>query len=231
MTLWNLGQVMSFATSAIGNRSDMAQSIVSVYANQAAIDINYAVEPQEMEALAVSSTTSGENKITLPSDFQALLALSNLSTSPYQLLIKKNYMDIDSTTTVVSAPQYYVLYDTWLELFPSPDSSYSLQMRYQARPSVLTLTTATPSFDTRFSIAWMYKTAAYCAWHLKDFETANIFDQKYIAELARIPSDLALRQRDRTGQNIKPQYNANPSWNRSMDFDNSSTWPATLYGP
>lgn len=231
MALWNLGQVMSFATSAIGNRSDIAASTVSVYANQAAIDINYAVEPQEMEAIAVSSTTSGENKITLPTDFQALLSLSNISLAPNQLLVKKNYMDIDSRTTVVAAPQHYVLYDTWLELYPSPDSSYSLQMRYQSRPSVLTLPTATPSFDTRFSIAWMYKTAAYTAWHVKDFETANIFDQKYVAELARIPSDLALRQRDRSGQNIRPQYKTAQPMSSLHDFDHSNGWPLTIYGP
>lgn len=231
MALWNLGTVMSFATSAIGNRADLAGSVVSTYANQAAIDIWLAVEPQEMEAVAVSSTTSGQNKLALPTDFQAMLALSNLSVSPFQLLTKKNYMDIDSDTTQLGVPHDYVLYDTWMELWPSPDSAYSLQMRYQARPSVLTLTTATPSFDTRFSIAWMYKTASYCAWHLKDFETAVVFDQKYAGELARIPTDLALRQRDRTGQNVRLKIRPDTKWTSANDFDNSVTFPPSLYGP
>lgn len=231
MALWTLSTAMSFATSAIGNRSDLAQSTVSLYANQAALDVHLAVEPQEMEGLAVSSTTSGQNKITLPTDFQAVLAVSNLSVSPFQLLTKKNFMDIDSSTTQLGIPHDYVLYDTWMELWPSPDSSYSIQLRYQTRPSVLTTLTATPSFDTRFGIAWMYKTASYCAWHLKDFETASIFDQKYMAELARIPTDLALRQRDRTGQNIKPSYKNVPKWTSANDFDNTVNFPPSLYGP
>ena len=231
MALWTLGTVMSEATSIIGNRADIASSTVSLYANQAAIDINFAVEPQEVEAVAVSSTTSGQNKITLPTDFQAMLGLSNLSISPFMLLTKKNWYDIDSSTTQLGKPHDYVLYDTWLELWPSPDSSYSIQMRYQARPSVLTLSTALPSFDTRFGIAWMYKTASYCAWHVKDFETASLYDQKYVAELSRIPSDLALRQRDRQGQNVALRIKELPKWTSANDFDNSSGFPPSIYGP
>src|SRR2546427_10446770 len=222
---------MSEATSLIGNRADIAGSTVSLYANQAALDINFAVEPLDVESIAVSSTTSGQNRITLPTDFYAMLSLSNLSISPFMLLTKKNYMDVDSSTTQLGKPHDYVLYDGWMELWPSPDSSYSLQMRYQARPSVLTNTTALPSFDTRFGIAWLYKTAAYCAWHVKDFETAGLMDQKYIAELARIPSDLALRQRDRTGQNIALRIKPLDKWTSANDFDNSLGFPPSLYGP
>lgn len=231
MTMWTLGVVMSEATSLIGNRADIPSSTVSLYANQAALDINFAVEPLEQEAIAVSSTTSGENKITLPADFYAVLTVSNLSLSPNLLLTKKNYMDVDSSTTQLGAPHDYVLYDSWMELWPSPDSSYSIQLRYQSRPSVMTATTATPSFDTRFGICWLYKTAAYAAWHVKDFETAGLMDQKFIAELARIPSDLALRQRDRTGQNIALRIKSLPKWTSANDFDNSSGFPPSLYGP
>ena len=230
--LYTLGQVLSEATAIVGNRSDVPASRVSFYANQAALDINYAVEPQEMEAIAVSSTTSGENKITLPSDFQAMLEVSNLSMSPPMILPKKNYMDADSAYTALSAPMNYVLYDTWMELTPSPDSAYSIQLRYQSRPSVLTVTSATPSFDTRFGIAWLYKTASYLAWGLKDFETAAIMDQKYAAELSRIPTDLALRQRDRSGQNIRLKLTPDPAVQSGDLFDNSISPGYTgLYGP
>jgi len=228
MTLWTLGTVMSEATGIIGNRTDLAGSRVSLYANQAALDITLAVEPQEWESIAVSSTTSGENKITLPTDFYAILDVSNLSTSPNAVLTKFNYMDIDSQTTTQGRPDSYVMYSTWMELWPSPDSSYSIQMRYQARPSVMTLTTAVPSFDTRFSIAWMYKTASYCAWAVKDYETAAILDQKYLGAISTIPSDLALRQRDRTGQNVKLMLDR-PI--RPSLFDNRDGAGASVYGP
>ena len=228
MTLWTLGTAMSEATAAIGNRADLSSSRASLYANQAALDIAFAVEPQEWESIAVSSTTSGENKITLPTDFYAVMDVSNLSTSPPTNLTKFNYMDIDSQTTTQGRPDSYVMYSTWMELWPSPDSSYSIQLRYQARPSVMTLTSAVPSFDTRFGIAWMYKTASYCAYGLKDWEAGALMDQKYLAEIARIPSDLALRQRDRTGQNVKLVAS---KAQRPLLFDNSDGPSLSIYGP
>lgn len=228
MTMWTLGTVMSESTAIIGNRTDITASRVSLYANQAALDIILAVEPQDWESIAISSTTSGENKITLPLDFYAVLDISNLSTSPTTPLTKINYMDVDSQTTTLGRPDSYVLFSTWMELWPSPDSSYSLQLRYQARPSVLTATSAVPSFDTRFSIAWMYKTASYCAWALKDYETAAMLDQKYLGAISTIPSDLALRQRDRSGQNVKLVLQRAQ---RPILFDNADGMGTSVYGP
>jgi len=214
--LWTLGTVMSEATSMIGNRADVSASRASLYANQAAIDVQLAIEPQELDGIAVSSTTSGENKITLPSDFYSVTNVSNLSESPPYLLTKWNVYDVDSALTTSGAPINYVLYNSWLELWPSPDSSYSIQLRYQTRPSVLTATTAVPSFDTRFGIAWMYRTAEYLADSVKDFETATIYRQKYLAALATVPSDLALRQRDRNGSNVRLALNGT-TWSRDFD--------------
>ena len=226
--LWTLGQCMSSATAFLGNRSDLALSTCSLFANQAALDINFAVEHQDVEGFAVSSTTSGENKITLPTDFYSMINLSNQSVSPPQLLTKINASDIDSQMTTVNRPYNYVLYDSWLELWPSPDSSYSLQMRYQARPSVMTSLTATPSFDTRFGIAWMYKTASYLALSVKDYDTATAMNTNYLNVLATIPTDLALRQRDRNGANVRLKLHGDTV---VLTFDDSIGPPATLYGP
>jgi hypothetical protein len=229
VSLWTLGTVMSEATTLIGNRNDIALSRASFYANQAALDINFAVEPQDMEGIAVASTTSGENKISLPSDFYDILAMSNLSISPPQLLTKWNWYDVDSTDTELGTPTNYVSYSSYLQLWPSPDSSYSIQLRYQVRPSVLTDTTAVPSFDTRFGMAWLYKTAEYLADSVKDYETAGMMRNKYLAALATVPSDLALRQRDRTGQNIR--FGTRPTKERFLEFDDSVGWPPSIYGP
>lgn len=228
MAMWTLGQVMSSATAFLGNRADIPVSTVSLFANQAALDINFAVEPQDVEGFAVSSTTSGENKITLPTDFYSAIALSNQSVSPPYMLRKLNASDIDSAMTTVSRPDYYVLYDSWMELWPSPDSAYSLQLRYQARPSVMTSLTAMPSFDTRFGIAWMYKTTSYLARSVKDYETAQAMDASYLQVMATIPTDLALRQRDRNGQNVRLALH---NREKIINFDDSLGPGATLYGP
>lgn len=202
MGLFSLGVLMSEATSSLGGRLDITQSRASLYANQALQWLWNSVEHDLSEAIAVSSTTSGENKITLPTDFQELVNLSNLSSVPPYPLSKWNADDIDSSYTYVSRPTQYVLFNNWIELWPSPDSSYSIQMRYKTRPSVLTATVAVPSFSTKYDMAWLYKTCEYLADATRDYESAVVMRQKCLSELASVPSDLALRQRAREGMRL-----------------------------
>jgi len=229
MTLWTLATCMSNATNVIGERYEIPLSRCSHWANVAALDVQQAIDPQQMEAIAVSSTTSGENKITLPTDFYSVVNVSNLSESPPYVLGKWNVSDVDSQLTDRDRPTKYVMYSTWMELWPSPDSSYSIQLRYQARPSVMTTTTAVPSFDTRFGAAWMYRTAEYLADSVKDFETAAIYRQKYLGALATIPSDMALRQRDRNGNTIRLALGGTTA--RRLDFDQRIGDGDSEFGP
>lgn len=233
MALWDLGAVMSQATSVIGNRYDITASVASLYANQAALDVQLAVEPLQLEGLAVSSTTSGENKITLPSDFYSIINVSNLSTSPSFPITAWNSNDIDAATAFPSggAPVAYVLYGTWMELWPSPNSSYSIQLRYQTRQNVLEALTDLPSFDTRFGSAWMHRTAFYLANSVKDYETAAWQNQLFMSQIASIPSDLALRQRDRSGAHITFKWGGVGDGWSGTDFDHSSWGPRGPYGP
>lgn len=229
MTFWTLGTVMSEATSLIGNRADISASRASFYANHAAIDIQIAVEPLDLEGIATSSTTSGENRIALPTDFYDVLDLYNISITPPQPVVKWNYYDIDSAQTTTGPPTNYLSFSSYLQLWPSPDSSYSLQLRYQVRPSVMTSLTAIPSFDTRFGMCWLYRTAEFLADAVKDYETALVMRQKFLSTLATIPSDLALRQRDRNGQNIR--FATRPTRERFLNFDESITYPLSIFGP
>lgn len=215
MGLFTLGGVCSEATAVLGGRLDVSQSRASLYANQAIQWLWNAVEHDLGEGLAISSTTSGDNRITLPSDFQEVINISNISTVPPAPLIKWNSDDIDSQHTYLSKPSNYVLYANWLELWPSPDSSYSIQLRYRTRASVLTNTAATPSFATKYDMAWLYKTCEYLADATRDYESAMVMRQKCLSELASVPSDLALRQRSREGMRVS--FPSRPRGQMPMD--------------
>lgn len=197
-----LGTVMSEATSMIGARSDISMSRCSFYANQAAAFI-WRVEHQDLsEAIAVSSTTSGENKITLPSDFEQLISVSNLSTNPPTLLSAANTDDIDSNWTYRGEPQQYALYSNHIQWWPTPDSAYSLQLRYRSKYATVTATGGTFSIGTRYDMAHIYLTASYIADSVYDRENAALLQAKFVGQMATMPSDLAMRQRAREGMRI-----------------------------
>jgi hypothetical protein len=122
---FTLATIISETTAMLGNRTDLTGSRVSLYANKALEFIWNAVEHDKSEALAVSSTTSGENRITLPTDIQELTAISNTSAVPPQLLLPWNVNDIDSSYTYSGTPQNYVLFSDYLELWPTPNSAFS----------------------------------------------------------------------------------------------------------
>src|SRR5690348_9631267 len=150
MPSWTLQTLMSEVTAQLGNRLHISASRVSFFVNEAGRMIWDSELHARAEAIAVSSTTSGENRIALPTDFQDVINLSNLSQSPPQMLRQMNVSDFDSGATAGGIPSAFLQFSTWLELFPSPDSSYSMQLRYRTQWSDMTLTTASPSLATRY---------------------------------------------------------------------------------
>ena len=216
--LYTLGGVMSEATAQIGNRSDLATSRASLLANQAYLMVWEALPHNEQEKLAISSTTSGENRVTLPSDYGEAINLSDLSAASPVLLRALNSDDVDSGSTQLGRPTSYVEYANWLELWPSPDSAYSLQLRYRAQPSVLTVTGDESSLATRYDYAWLLKTSELYCLALNDIEQAPVWGNQYISYMAQTRSDLAKRQSAREGMHVRYLTGARGALSRSS-FD------------
>lgn len=194
---WDLGTICSRVTYALGQRGDLGLSDVSFWVNEANRLVWDAMPHDLQEKIAVSSTTSGEDKITKPSDFQELLTISNLSTSPQDVLQPINLYDLESWTTDLGTPRGYCEFSNWLELRPSPDSSYSLSLRYRAQPSTMTTLTTVPSVATRFRYPVFLKATQLVAQHVaKDEAAAAFHGNLFVAEMASTVPDRALRIRE-----------------------------------
>ena len=203
---FDLAGITSRATARLGNRTDITLSDASFWANEALREVSDSLGHDLREGLAVSSTTSGENKITKPSDFYALTNLSNLSASQgdKRVLLRTSVDQIDSKDTASGAPTKFLEYNNWIELYPMPDSAYSLQLRYEKQLTELVATTDLPSVATRYRPAIMYKTAELLASNvIMSPEIAAAARGDYINHMASQPSDLALRQRSREGMSVQ----------------------------
>ena len=192
----DLSECISRATTLAG-RSDFPASEASFWANAAYEEITTRIEYRTKEALAYSSTTSAENRIDLPSDFEADISLSNISRSAGNNLVKVEGTDIDSRRTELGVPTRYAIYSTWMELWPSPDSSYSLQLRYHAKLPTLLDSDATPLIDSRWHMGWVYKTTEMLHAARRDAEGEALAKNRYLGFMQSTPSDRALQQRVR----------------------------------
>lgn len=199
----NLGQVCSAATEMAGGRNDWSLSNASFWANQALHEIQRQVWHTPLEMLAYSSTTSGENRVSLPTDFDYPISLSNLSASASPILPMQAGDWIDSQgTTQSGVPVRYALYGTWMELWPMPNSAYSLQLRYGARQPVLIESTSTPTLDERWHSGWLYKTVELLEASRNNAQGEAVARNRYLGHMTSIPTDRALRQQARQGMSV-----------------------------
>lgn len=218
-----LGQCISDASGLAGGRSDWAVSEVSRWANYAleAVAMAAGAHHKPPEALAISSSTSGGNRIALPTDFDAPIAFTmyvgststaTTSRTTYEVpLLQRDgaWVDAQSNQFYGGIPSHYVWYASWLELFPSPNSAYSLQLRYKAKQSVLTLSASTPNLDAQWHQAWMYKTAELLSASRDDASREALNRNRYINYISAVETDLAKSQHDRRSMTMRPGMASN----------------------
>lgn len=207
---------MSFATANAGRRDDLETSTVSRLVNEAYFEVFYASDPQEAEKIAVSSTTTGENRVELPTDFHqplsATLIYRSGSTaasnhSSYNTLKMVDVHALDGKNPQPSGtPRQIAFYNSWAELYPSPNSAFSFQLRYRAMPSDLTGTTAVPSLTTPWRMAVVRKAEENIFRYVGDEIGAQNAQVRYLDYVNRIKSDEGKRQ------NYRGLVGLNPSW-------------------
>lgn len=216
MPIFSLGQLASAATRFAGGRSDWDLSETSMYVNMAYSELYNRVGHIPLEAVAVSSTTSGEARYALPTDWNYGLALTlyqgststaTTGTSNSTTVIRLRQQDanwIDAQTlSPPGVPEAYVQYAGWFELWPSPNSSYSMQLRYATKPQTLVQSTDTLSLDERWQSAVLYKTVELLEASRNNVEGEAIARNRYLNFAAVTQTDKSLQQRDRNGMTLR----------------------------
>jgi hypothetical protein len=202
---------MSYSTRRAGRRSDIPQSVVSFYANSAYFEIADQLPDELREQIAVSSTTSGENRIQLPNDFDSPINVSILSnavdnSSDHTLIqVGPSYVDNEGFFPV-GEPRYYVLFADYMELYPSPNSAYSVQMRYRSHITDLVSTDDVPSIHTSARKAIMYLTEAEVWADIDDDTRERTARQRAFNTLSTAKNVYARRNRAIDKWGVRPVY-------------------------
>lgn len=238
----NLGDICSMATQYAGGRIDWSLSEASRYANMAYSEVATRINMHRpKEALAISSTTSGGNRIALPTDYDYSVAFtlytSSVVTSVITIPNNPQQLPLGSIFTIVSnvvpiplrqrdarwldsqtlgdnngnsgvngIPEAYIPYGSWLELWPSPTSAYSILLRYMSKAPIMVASTDTPVLDERWHAAILYKTVELLEGSRNNVEGEMLARNRYLSYVASTPTDMALRQRDRTGMVLRTKW-------------------------
>jgi hypothetical protein len=215
MPILNLGEISSMATTFAGGRLDWNPSEVSRYVNMAYSEVRsrQGLTHTPIEAIAVSSTTSGENRIAFPADFDyptsitMFVGSSSTATQSHTTttikLVPRDANWVDGQTLASGEPEFYVYYGTSIELFPSPNSAYSLEMRYRTQSPLLVSSNDTPVLDERWHSAILYKTVAILEASRNNPEGEALANNRYLQYVNTTLTDAAAKQRDRTGMYLR----------------------------
>lgn len=202
MPQWTLGQLMSQATTRIGRRSDIPPSTVSFWANQAIEDVALEAPQSSLESITAFSTVSGTSRYSLPANMYELLSLSYTSqaqVSSSALTLRR--MDERNADAMYGGngaqPTHFVMYANWCELWPSPNSAYSMQFRSRLYPSELTLTSATPSLDTEWRPLALLRLEQYLHEHLGNDDSAAVAAARFLQRVSTLKDSIAKRQSPR----------------------------------
>ncbi len=210
--------MISDLTNRLG-RGDIPQSTLSRYVNQAYLDVVDMSDPVAQERIALSSTTSGENRIDLPTDFQIPISLSlltNVGNSARTLgVIAPESIDATGFTPV-GVPTRFALFADWLELYPSPNSAYSLQFRYKSFATVMTESADAPSISTNWRFPIVLKAQSYLHGWLNEPDRALSANDTFLRHVSALDTDRANRQTD---LRVRVVYEERPRRGRTKDFD------------
>lgn len=209
----SLGDLCSTASAFAGGRGDLSLSEVSRYVNIAYGEVAQVYGHRPPQAIAVSSTTSGENRYATPSDFDAVLAFTLFQPSSTTTgsrttnaipLVARDAAWADSFSLPNSGvPANYVNYGSAFELYPSPNSAYSLQLRYVAKLPVLVASTDTVALDDRWGPAVAMKAAEYLCAARADVEGEALGRNRYVNYVSQVPTDQQLAQRDKRSMALR----------------------------
>ncbi len=114
-----------------------------------------------MLIVATASTTGGDSTVGLPTDFLEMRDI-HLNTTPVTTLRYKapNSFYAESRVTDGGKPVDYTILGSEIQLAPTPDSTYVLQMLYYGKPPLLSSTNASNIFLANYPDALLYASLA-----------------------------------------------------------------------
>jgi hypothetical protein len=135
---------------------------------------------RQMLVVATTTTTGGNSKIGLPSDFLEMRDI-HLDTNPVTSISYKSPYDFYSTapTTESGKPLFYTVLATEIQFARIPDTAYTVQMLYYAKPTLLSDSNASNVFLANCPDALLYGALAEAEPYLMNDNRIQIWASLY----------------------------------------------------
>ena len=171
------------------NRDDLASTIPN-FIDMVEADMSRTIRHWRMEKRSIADLTTQYS--ALPSDFYEPIRLSITSGTTYSLELvgQADLLRLrQNTDNVTGRPQYYAMTDGSIEVFPTPDDTYTLEMVYFSKIIPLTDANTSNWVLTYYPDAYLYGSLIHSAPFLGDDNRLSVWAALYDNAINAINAD------------------------------------------
>ena len=171
------------------NRDDLVPTI-PIFIDAAEAEMSRTVRHWRMEKRSTADLTTQYS--ALPSDFYEPIRLSLTSGTTYRLELagQAEMMDLRQRgDNVTRRPRYYAMTDGSIEVFPTPDSTYTLEMVYYSKIVPLSADNASNWLLEYFPDAYLYGALMHSAPFLGEDNRLAVWSTLYGNAINAINAD------------------------------------------
>jgi len=186
-------------------RSDLT-SVIPDFIRLAEERLRRDLRIRQMLVVATATTTAGNSKVGLPTDFLEMRDI-HLNTTPITSLAYEapNAFYANNRSTEAGLPRTYTVLASELQFSPIPDSVYTAQMLYYAKPTLLSDSNSSNVFLANCPDALLYASLGEAEPYLMNDARLQVWASLYDRAIASIStSDQASEY---SGQPMSMSYN------------------------
>jgi len=170
------------------NRGDLT-SQMDIFISLTESDINKKIKHQDMMKRAVAKADSTSQYMQLPADWINCINIE-LNTADHKVLMQQSIESLDlkrmSINNTKGTPQYYAISDDAIELCPTPDKDYELQLTYYADVPALSSTNTTNFVSTNYPDIYIYGCCKHASIYLMEDERIKLFENLFDKALEEV---------------------------------------------
>jgi|TARA_X000001388_G_scaffold76441_2_gene73811 hypothetical protein len=168
------------------NRSDLT-SYIDTFIDSTEAELNRRLRTKEM--IKRATATADSQYLTVPTDWQEAINVE-ITSNNFSPLFQQSIESLDvyrkSNNNAVGQPVYYAMVDDSIELAPTPDSSYTLQLTYYGKIDPLSDSNTSNFVSNDHPDVYLYGSLKHASIFLMEDERIPLFTTQFEKALEEI---------------------------------------------
>ena len=161
------------------NRSDLTDQL-DFFIDATEAEFNRRLRVKDM--IKRATATADAQYMSLPTDWLEAINVE-ITSNDFRPLFQQSIESLDvyrkANNNITGQPIYYAIVDNSLELVPTPDTSYTLQLTYYGTIDALSSSNTTNFISTGYPDAYLYGALKHASIYLMEDERVPLFTAQF----------------------------------------------------